>query len=102
MGAALGFYDGFFGPGTGSFLIFSFIGLCGFSFLSASASAKIVNVATNLSAVLYLPHRSTFSTKLPCLWPSATSPERSLILRWRSEGEACSFASCSCSSSRQF
>ena len=53
VGAALGFYDGFFGPGTGSFLIFSFIGLFGFSFLSASASAKVVNVATNLSAVLY-------------------------------------------------
>ena len=52
-GAALGFYDGFFGPGTGSFLVFAFVGLFGLSFLSASASAKIVNVATNLSALLY-------------------------------------------------
>ncbi|HEY3278721.1 MAG TPA: TSUP family transporter [Syntrophorhabdaceae bacterium] len=52
-GMVLGFYDGFFGPGTGSFLIFVFIGVFGFSFLSASASSKVVNLATNLSAVLY-------------------------------------------------
>jgi uncharacterized protein len=56
LGAAIGFYDGFFGPGTGSFLIFAFIGLFGFSFLAASASAKLVNVATNLSALLYFAY----------------------------------------------
>ena len=50
---AIGFYDGFFGPGTGSFLIFAFIGVFGFSFLSASASAKVVNFATNLASVIY-------------------------------------------------
>ena len=53
LGATLGFYDGFFGPGTGSLLIFAFVGVFGFSFLSASASAKAVNFATNLSAVLF-------------------------------------------------
>jgi hypothetical protein len=52
-GAVIGFYDGFFGPGTGSFLIFVFIGLFGFDFLSASANAKVINFATNLSAVVY-------------------------------------------------
>ncbi|MBI2382974.1 MAG: TSUP family transporter [Gammaproteobacteria bacterium] len=52
-GGAIGFYDGFFGPGTGSFLIFAFVGLFGFSFLAASASAKIVNVTTNLAAIGY-------------------------------------------------
>lgn len=52
-GVALGFYDGFFGPGTGSFLIFAFVGIFGFDFLSASASAKIINLATNLASVLY-------------------------------------------------
>ncbi|MCZ7635571.1 MAG: TSUP family transporter [Verrucomicrobia bacterium] len=52
-GAGIGFYDGFFGPGTGSFLIFAFIGGFGFDFLSASASAKVINFATNLSAVAY-------------------------------------------------
>ena len=51
MGAVLGFYDGFFGPGMGSFLIFAFVGLFGFDFLTASASAKVINFATNLSAL---------------------------------------------------
>lgn len=53
VGAAIGFYDGFFGPGTGSFLIFIFIGFFGFDFLTASASSKIINWSTNLSALIY-------------------------------------------------
>ena len=53
VGAIIGFYDGFFGPGTGSFLVFAFVILFGFSFLHASASAKVVNTATNFSALLY-------------------------------------------------
>jgi uncharacterized membrane protein YfcA len=53
MGSAVGFYDGFFGPGTGSFLIFGFIGIFGFDFLAASAGAKIINTATNFSTVVY-------------------------------------------------
>ncbi|WP_019502905.1 sulfite exporter TauE/SafE family protein [Pseudanabaena sp. PCC 6802] len=53
IGAIIGFYDGFFGPGTGSFLTFAFIGLFGFDFLNAAASARVVNFATNLSAMLY-------------------------------------------------
>jgi uncharacterized membrane protein YfcA len=53
VGAAIGCYDGFFGPGTGSFLVIAFVGLFGFSFLAASASAKIVNVITNLAALIY-------------------------------------------------
>lgn len=56
LGLVIGFYDGFFGPGTGSFLIFAFVGLFGFSFLAASASAKLVNVATNLSALAYFAY----------------------------------------------
>lgn len=57
LGSAIGFYDGFFGPGTGSFLIFMFIAVFGFDFLHASAGAKIVNFATNLAAVLYFSMR---------------------------------------------
>ena len=53
VGATIGFYDGFFGPGTGSFLIIAFVGLFGFSFLAASASAKAVNVITNGAALAY-------------------------------------------------
>lgn len=51
IGAVIGFYDGFFGPGTGSFLIFLFIRLLGMDFLRASVTAKILNVATNLAAI---------------------------------------------------
>jgi len=51
VGIVIGFYDGFFGPGTGSFLIFIFIGWFGFDFLTASASAKVINLATNIAAV---------------------------------------------------
>jgi uncharacterized membrane protein YfcA len=52
-GAVLGFYDGFFGPGTGSFLIFVFVAVLGFDFIHASASAKIVNLATNAASLAY-------------------------------------------------
>jgi uncharacterized protein len=51
-GAILGFYDGFFGPGTGSFLIFAFIGVLGFDFLTASASSKVLNWCTNFAALV--------------------------------------------------
>jgi len=53
LGAVIGFYDGFFGPGTGSFLIFLFIRFFGFDFLHASAAAKVVNVATNVAALAF-------------------------------------------------
>ncbi len=53
IGFGIGFYDGFFGPGTGSFLIFLFIRLLGMDFLRASVSAKILNVATNVAAIAY-------------------------------------------------
>lgn len=53
VGAVIGFYDGFFGPGTGSFLIFIFIGVFGFDFLAASAAAKVINSATNIASVAY-------------------------------------------------
>ena len=49
----IGFYDGAFGPGTGSFLIFVFVSMLGMGFLRASASAKVINFATNLAAVIY-------------------------------------------------
>ena len=47
----IGFYDGFIGPGTGSFLILAFIALLHFDFLQASAHAKMVNLATNLGSI---------------------------------------------------
>ena len=53
IGASIGFYDGFFGPGTGSFLVFMFVRFSGFDFLSASAVAKVVNVACNFAALMW-------------------------------------------------
>ena len=62
LGLVIGLYDGFFGPGTGSFLIFGFIRLFGMDFMRASASAKVVNVATNVSAIAF------FASHGPILW----------------------------------
>lgn len=53
FGLIIGFYDGFIGPGTGSFLILIFISVLGQDFLHASAHAKMVNLATNLASILY-------------------------------------------------
>ena len=53
ISAGIGFYDGFIGPGAGSFLILSFITLLGFDFLRASAHAKFVNLATNLGSIVF-------------------------------------------------
>lgn len=52
IGAVLGFYDGFFGPGTGSFFVFLFVRALGYDFLNASAAAKLLNTATNLAALI--------------------------------------------------
>lgn len=49
----IGFYDGFIGPGAGSFLILAFVTLLGFDFLKASAHAKFVNLATNLGSIIF-------------------------------------------------
>ncbi len=51
IGLLIGFYDGFFGPGTGSFFVFLFVRLLGYDFLNASASAKLLNCATNIAAI---------------------------------------------------
>lgn len=51
-GAGIGFYDGVFGPGTGSFLMLVLVASLGYAFISASAIAKVVNVSTNLGAIL--------------------------------------------------
>ncbi|CAN5261768.1 TSUP family transporter [soil metagenome] len=56
VGLTIGFYDGALGPGTGSFFVFSLVGLLGYSFLDASAKAKMANWATNLAALcVFLP-----------------------------------------------
>ena len=49
----IGFYDGFIGPGAGSFMVLFFISVLGFDFLKASAHSKLVNVSTNLGSILF-------------------------------------------------
>jgi len=51
LSICLGFYDGFIGPGTGSFLVLGFVSILGFDFLHASANAKMVNLATNFGSI---------------------------------------------------
>lgn len=52
VGVSVGFYDGFFGPGTGSFFVFLFVRWLGYDFLHASAAAKLLNMASNLAALM--------------------------------------------------
>lgn len=62
IGVALGFYDGFFGPGTGSILIVAFVVVFGDTMVRASGNAKIANLASNLAAV------SLFAWRGEVLW----------------------------------
>jgi uncharacterized membrane protein YfcA len=52
LGFLIGLYDGVFGPGTGTFLVFLLVGAIGYEFLKASATAKLVNISTNLGAII--------------------------------------------------
>jgi uncharacterized membrane protein YfcA len=57
IGACIGFYDGIFGPGTGSFFVFALVRMLGWDFLNASAAAKRLNFATNVAALAwFIPH----------------------------------------------
>ncbi len=69
IGTVVGFYDGFFGPGTGSFLIIAFVGLLGMTFVQGSAYAKMINLTTNLAALLLfvLKGKFLFSYALPMM-----------------------------------
>ncbi|HXM18401.1 MAG TPA: TSUP family transporter [Candidatus Tumulicola sp.] len=52
IGLALGFYDGFFGPGAGLFMVFLFVAWLGLDFLHATGMAKAANFASNLGSVV--------------------------------------------------
>lgn len=62
IGLALGAYDGFFGPGAGTFMILGFTALCGFDLVTASGNAKVVNLCSNIAAFV------TFATAGKILW----------------------------------
>jgi uncharacterized protein len=52
LAAVVGFYDGFFGPGAGSFFLFGLVSLFGYDFLGAAAATKVLNLATNFGALV--------------------------------------------------
>lgn len=60
IGAVIGFYDGFFGPGTGSFLIIAFVGMMNMTFVQGSAYAKIINLTTNIAAIFLFIWKADF------------------------------------------
>lgn len=51
IGAAIGFYDGFFGPGTGAFFMLTLITLLGFSVIRATGNTKLLNLTSNIAAL---------------------------------------------------
>lgn len=53
VGTGIGFYDGFFGPGTGSFFALAFVALAGFNLSQATAHTKLLNFTANLAALLF-------------------------------------------------
>ena len=61
---SIGFYDGFIGPGAGSFLILAFISLLGFDFLLASTNAKLNNLSTNLGSIILFLIKGTIIWKI--------------------------------------
>ncbi|MEQ1566397.1 MAG: TSUP family transporter [Myxococcota bacterium] len=67
IAAVVGAYDGFFGPGTGTFLIVGQVWLLGYALVRASAEAKVVNFASNLAAMaLFAAHGTVdWSLALP-------------------------------------
>ena len=63
-GLVIGLYDGFFGPGTGNFLTLAFIAIFGMNFLTASASIKPLNLATNIGALILFGLAGTIYVQL--------------------------------------
>jgi len=60
LALVVGFYDGFFGPGTGSFFVMGFVFFLGFEFIKASAYAKLINCMTNLSALIVFIQKGNY------------------------------------------
>ncbi len=67
IGLVVGFYDGLFGPGTGSFFVLGFVMILGFDFLTASAYAKVVNCMTNISALAVFVRQGSYLLEIAFL-----------------------------------
>lgn len=64
IGFAVGLYDGFFGPGTGSFFVLGFVVVLGFQFIEASAYSKLINCITNISALTVFMSQGNYIIEL--------------------------------------
>lgn len=64
IGLLVGVYDGFLGPGTGSFFVIAMVAFLGYGFLQASVMAKLANLTTNLAAIVVLRHDIIWSLGL--------------------------------------
>lgn len=53
VGTSIGFYDGFLGPGTGSFFVIAFVALQGYSLIKATAHTKVLNLTSNIAALMF-------------------------------------------------
>jgi uncharacterized protein len=67
LGLVIGVYDGFFGPGTGSFLMLGFVMVLGFEFIEASAYSKFINAITNIAALVVFIKNGNFVLGLAIL-----------------------------------
>jgi uncharacterized membrane protein YfcA len=69
IGAVLGFYNGFIGPGTGSLLVFSLVSMAGMSFLHASSSAKIINAIADAASLIgfFMSKAVVFKLAIPMM-----------------------------------
>ena len=63
----VGFYDGFFGPGTGSFFVLGFVVILGFEFIEASAYSKVVNCMTNITALIVFIRQGNYILEIALL-----------------------------------
>ena len=64
LGLVVGFYDGFLGPGSGSFFVLGFVVILGFEFIKASAYSKVINCITNISALLVFKRQGNYILEL--------------------------------------
>jgi hypothetical protein len=67
IGFVVGFYDGFFGPGTGSFFVLGFVVILGFEFVQASAYSKVINCMTNTTALFVFIKQGNYLLELAIL-----------------------------------
>lgn len=77
FGLALGFYDGFFGPGVGSFWSIAFVMVLGFNFLKATAHAKVMNMASNIASLVVFIHAGYC-----LLWPGLVLGAGQIVGGW--------------------